>query len=168
MLGSLLSLYDMSTPGCCGGMTGTWFMSERFVAQPDLTMEILPEYGGQSRVWGEYSAGAPEMIIEVSLTGDSRDFGVKKEFYESLAVREYLIALPVERRLAAFELTAAGFRPLESAPDGIFRSVFFPGLWLDTEAVWNRDMPRMKATLQQGLATPEHAEFVAKLERRKR
>ena len=38
----------------------------------------------------------------------------------------------------------------------------FPGLWIDVEAVLNQD-PRMLTVLEQGLATPEHADFVRKL-----
>ena len=44
---------------------------------------------------------------------------------------------------------------------------FFPGLWLDTAAVWTINLQQMNSVLQLGLATPEHAEFVAQLASRK-
>jgi hypothetical protein len=47
--------------------------------------------------------------------------------------------------------------------DGFYRSRVFPGLWLDSAALLERDTRRLRAVLDQGLATPEHAEFVAKL-----
>jgi hypothetical protein len=47
--------------------------------------------------------------------------------------------------------------------DGIFRSLIFPGLWLDPAALWRRDLKGMLAILQQGLATPEYAAFAARL-----
>jgi hypothetical protein len=49
--------------------------------------------------------------------------------------------------------------------DGIFRSRVFPGLWLDADAVLANQRKRVLAILEQGLATPEHASFVAKLEK---
>ena len=48
-------------------------------------------------------------------------------------------------------------------PDGVFRSEVFPGLWLDPEALIADDMDRLIATLDRGLATPEHAAFAAQL-----
>ena len=55
----------------------------------------------------------------------------------------------------------------EPGTDGIFRCACFPGLWLETAALWDLDLPRINAVLQQGLATPEHAEFAAPLATRK-
>jgi hypothetical protein len=78
-----------------------------------------------------------------------------------MGVREYLIAVPGNRELFGFSLTSEGFQPIERDGDGMFRSRCFCGLWLDTKALWELDLPRMNAVLQQGLATPEHADFVA-------
>ena len=47
--------------------------------------------------------------------------------------------------------------------DGLYRSRVFPGLWLDPQALLARDTRRLRAVLDQALATPEHAAFVAKL-----
>ena len=50
--------------------------------------------------------------------------------------------------------------------DGILRSKVFPGLWLDPAALVRGDLNAvLKAILQQGLNSPEHADFVARLER---
>jgi len=51
------------------------------------------------------------------------------------------------------------------AADGILRSAVFPGLWLDPAALVRGDKATVKAILQQGLDSPEHADFVARLER---
>jgi hypothetical protein len=45
----------------------------------------------------------------------------------------------------------------------VLRSEVFPGLWLDTAAVVADDLAHVFAVLQQGIATLEHAAFVAKL-----
>jgi hypothetical protein len=36
-------------------------------------------------------------------------------------------------------------------------------LWLDSQALFAEDLDRLIEVLDQGLATPEHASFVAKL-----
>ena len=40
----------------------------------------------------------------------------------------------------------------------------FPGLWLDAAALIRGDLPQVMLVLQQGLASPEHAAFVARLQ----
>jgi hypothetical protein len=52
---------------------------------------------------------------------------------------------------------------LPPGPDGIYRSEVFPGLWLDPAALLRHDGPRVLEVLRQGLATPEHGAFVARL-----
>jgi len=163
VVASWLANYAIATPGVFPSLEGTWRMGERNTPQPDNALKILPEYGGQSRIEGPYQAGAPELIAEVAVSSYSRDFGAKKRLYERMGVREYLIALPRDAELVWFELSSAGFAPIPPGADGILRSAFFPGLWLDPEALWNLDLARINAVLQQGLATPEHAEFAARL-----
>jgi hypothetical protein len=59
-----------------------------------------------------------------------------------------------------------GFVELKPEPDGTLRSRAFPGLWLDPPAVFGKTTRRLIQVLRQGLASPEHAAFVAKLEAR--
>jgi Uma2 family endonuclease len=158
-----LGVYAAYTPGCRSGIEGTWIMGGRDVPSPDLALRILPEYGGQSRVEGEYSAGAPELVIEVAVSSRARDLGVKLRLYERTGVREYLVAVVSQAKLIWHERTAGGFQALEPDADGILRSRCFPGLWLDAAALWRHDQVRVLAVLQQGLTSPEHAAFVARL-----
>ena len=160
--------YATATLGCFPNPQATWIMGGKQVPQPDSVLLIVPEYGGQSGVQGPYRAGAPELIAEVAVSSYARDFGVKKRLYERSGVREYLIVNVRENRVIAFSLTPEGYRPITAAEDGIFRSAVFPGLWLDTAALWTRDLQRVNAALQQGIATPEHAAFVAELASRKK
>jgi hypothetical protein len=55
------------------------------------------------------------------------------------------------------------FKPLPAGADGIIRSEVFPGFWFHADAFLNRDRKRLLAALRQGLASAEHAAFVAKL-----
>jgi Uma2 family endonuclease len=162
-LAGWLDFYATSTPGCEPLSEGTWLMGASQVPQPDIALRILPEFGGQSRVEGMYPSGAPELIVEVSVSSRSRDFGAKKRLYGRTGVREYLIVVPRNRELVGLSLTPGGFQPLETDSEGVFKSLNFPGLWLDTGALWDLDRPRRNVVLKQGLATPEHAKFAARL-----
>jgi hypothetical protein len=55
------------------------------------------------------------------------------------------------------------FKEVPLPADGIFRSRVFPGLWLDAEAMLQNNRQQVLAALKQGLASPEHAAFLAKL-----
>ncbi|MGZ3489288.1 MAG: Uma2 family endonuclease, partial [Isosphaeraceae bacterium] len=52
---------------------------------------------------------------------------------------------------------------LPPSADGILRSEAFPGHWLDPQALLAGDTRRLRGVLDQGLATVEHGEFVARL-----
>ena len=47
--------------------------------------------------------------------------------------------------------------------DEIYRSESFPGLWLDPAALLRGDTRHLRAVVDLGCATPEHAAFVARL-----
>jgi Uma2 family endonuclease len=104
----------------------------------------------------------------VAVSSYSRDFGAKRRLYERMGVREYLIAVPRAEKLVSLSASPSGLRPFDPDDNGILRSACFPGLWLDTKALWAVDLQGMNAVLQQGLATPEHAAFVAQLASQKR
>jgi hypothetical protein len=53
------------------------------------------------------------------------------------------------------------------APDGVHRSEVFPGLWLDARALFAEDLDPLFATLEVGLASSDHAAFVAGLAARR-
>jgi hypothetical protein len=55
------------------------------------------------------------------------------------------------------------FVDLKPGADGILRSKKFPGLWLDPAALIAGDKRRVNEVLNQGLASPEHAKFVAEI-----
>jgi Uma2 family endonuclease len=158
-----LCTYEDNTPGCRAGAPTTWLMSKKDVPEPDVTLRILPEYGGRSQLEGIYIAGAPELLVEVALSSRSRDTGVKLKLYQSMGVREYLIAIASEEQFLWNILADGVYHPLAPDSDGILRSRCFPGLWLDPAALWRRDRKQILAVLQQGLASPEHAGFVTHL-----
>ncbi len=166
-VGAWLWMYSASTPGCQAGGNATWLMGDEDAPQPDSDLRILPEYGGQSRMEGEYSAGAPELLTEVCLSRTSYDLNQKYDLYEKAGVQEYIAVLLREREVRWHRLVSGKFQVMPADKDGILRSVVFPGLWLDPAALLAGDKQRVMAVLQQGVASPEHAAFVAELSRRK-
>ena len=162
-----LGNYVMVTPGCLLVTSVTWLMTDTSVPQPDLALKILAEYGGKSWMEGEYPGGAPELIVEISHTTGSRDSGVKQRLYERSGVREYLIVKTKKRQISWNELVEGKYREIQPGEDGLLRSRVFPGLWLNTTALWNCDYGGLYAGVQQGASIPEHAEFVDKLLRAK-
>ena len=168
LLAFWLRSYETDTPGCHSGLDSTWLMGERNTPQPDLALRVLPDFGGQSRAGGDYPLGAPELVVEVAVSSAAHDLGAKFHLYQRQGVLEYLVALVGEKRFAWYEWIKGAFRTLELGTDGILRSRCFPGLWLDAEAFWRLDGAGVRTVLEQGLATPEHAAFVAGLASQKK
>lgn len=136
--------------------------------QPDVALFIDPACGGQTRVSEDgYLTGPAEFVAEVAVSSVSLDRGAKLRTYERHGVREYLIWRVKDKLLEWYFLRDDGFE-LQSLPeDGIYRSETFPGLWLHAAAMLRRDGKQVTQVLNEGLATSEHAAFVARLENRR-
>ncbi len=157
-----LMVYADGTPGCRAGLDGTWLMLED-APQPDNTLQILPAFGGQSRIEEPFSAGSPELVIEISASSAARDRGPKLRLYRAAGAREYATFLVKESKVLWRVLVDGDYQAIEPDRDGILRSRVFPGLWLDVAALFTLDSPRLLEVLRQGLQTPEHEEFVERL-----
>jgi Uma2 family endonuclease len=107
--------------------------------------------------------GAPEWIGEISDSTESIDLNRKKLDYEKAGVREYMVAAVRTHQVFWFIRRRGKFKLLAEGPDGILRSEVLPGFWLHAKAFLSRDNKRLLAALRQGLASAEHAAFVAKL-----
>jgi Uma2 family endonuclease len=161
-LGTVLCHYEAKTSGVEALDNATVILSEVDEPQPDLSLRILPEYGGRSRLNAAgYIEGPPELLIEIAHSSWSIDLNDKRSQYAAGGVLEYLVVNLRDRRLHWFDLAAN--QVLQAGADGIVRVRTFPGLWIDSSAVLERNLDRLLAVLNQGLATPDHAEFVARL-----
>jgi hypothetical protein len=166
-VGLWLGTYRIATPGTASGHNTTSFIMEG-TPQPDLNLRILPEYGGTSRREGKYLGGRPELLAEVCGSSASYDLHAKLELYEAARIPEYLAILLFEQEVRWHVLVGRRYRVLSPDRDGLLRSRVFPGLWLDSKALLKGDMQKVLTRLQEGLSSPEHKRFVAKLARRKR
>jgi Uma2 family endonuclease len=162
VLGSILCAYTAQSPGVECGVNTTVQLGAQSEPQPDLYLRILPEYGGQSRTTrDDYLAGAPEFVAEIAYSSRSIDLHAKLLDYARHGVREYVVLCLREGQLRWFDLPAG--QELQADAAGICRMKEFPGLWVHVPALLARECGRLMATLQEGRATPEHAEFAARL-----
>lgn len=161
-LSALFCGYQADTPGVEAGANTTILLGKESEPQPDLYLRILPECGGQSWVTeDDYLAGPPELVAEIAQSSRAIDLHAKMLDFARYGVREYLVVCLREGQLRWFDLPAD--EELRPGADGIYRIKTFPGLWIRAEALFAKDYGRLMATLQEGLATPEHAAFVARL-----
>jgi Uma2 family endonuclease len=161
-VGAWLANYAASTPGCEAASNATWLMIDD-APQPDNNLRILPEFGGKSELPGRYTQGAPEFLAEICLTSAAYDLHQKLELYQEAGVDEYLAVLLHEQEVRWHRLVGGVYQLLPLSADGMLRSVVFPGLWLNPTALLAGNMTQVLATLNQGLNSPEHAAFIARL-----
>jgi len=159
-----LNLYSIDTPGTCCGAPTSIRIDDENEPEPDAILFIDPERGGAAAFdEDEYVTGAPELVIEISNTTTGKDLNIKLPLYERDGIREYIVWRVEDQEIDWFVLRESGYERLTLGEDGIYRSEVFPGLWLDVDAIVSGDRRRMIRVLEQGLATIEHNEFVARL-----
>ena len=163
-LAFLLQLYANNTPGC-DAISNTTCRVDDDALQPDVSLRILESYGGRSVAKQSYVVGVPEFVMEVCVSSAAYDLHEKKEVYRKAGVVEFVAVLPRDSKIRWHQLEGDAYT-LIRPKDGIFKSVVFPGLWMDSEAILNCDMARASEILNAGLASEEHKTFVAKLSKK--
>jgi hypothetical protein len=162
---ALLWNYRHATPGIRGGVTSTVRMDLNNEPQPDGMLYIDPVCGGQAQIDDDgYVVGAPELAAEISASTVAVDLDKKRIVYRRNKVQEYMIWRVLQHALDWFILQGEEYVALTADADGISRSRILPGLWIDVAALLGGDFIRVHAVLQDGLQSPEHAEFVARLQ----
>jgi len=158
--------YVLNTPGCeaCGNTT-TLLLED--APQPDAQLYLLPEVGGKVREEKGLASGPPELVVEVCLSRSAYDLHQKFDLYQSAGVPEYVAVLMHEKEVRWHRLIDGSYQRMPTPADGIFRSVVFPGLRLDAQALLAGDRAKVLATLRQGIQSPEHAAFLAEVARRR-
>ena len=132
--------------------------------QPDALLLIDPTCGGRRCLsTDDYIEGPPELVAEVASSSVSYDLHAKLHVYRRNGVREYVVWRVLEQAIDWFVLRAGQYERLPVDANGLLRSEVFPGLWLDPAALVRGDLATVLAMVQQGLGSPEHAAFVARL-----
>lgn len=161
-LGWLFCYYVGLTPGVGTSDNATVQLGDDSEPQPDGLLRILSEFGGQSTISDDgYVEGPPELLAEIALSSLHLDLHAKRDEYSRNGVQEYLVLDLRDNRLHWFDLK----ENLELQPDadGIYRIQTFPGLWIDADAVFTGNFNKLSSAFHAGLASPEHAAFVARL-----
>ncbi len=164
MLMAWLGHYWAATPGVDVGDNAAVRLDLENEPQPDALLRILPNCGGQSRDEDSYLAAAPELIAEVAASSASYDLHDKLRAYQRNGVREYLVWRVWDSAIDWFALCEGRFELLPLDTAGRYKSLTFPGLWLDPAALLRGELARTIAVLQEGIAAPEHGAFVARLQ----
>lgn len=158
-----IDYYCELTPGLEDLTNVSTILGPTSEVQPDVSLHIPHVLGGQSRLETEGVWGPPELVVEVAQETRYVDLGPKYDEYERAGVREYVVRALEPDALYWFVWRDGRFVELPPGPDGIFRSALFLGLWLDPAPLMARDTRSLRAVIDRGYATPEHAVFVARL-----
>jgi hypothetical protein len=162
-----MALYRASTPGVRVSADASIRLDLDNEPQPDALIYVEPAFGGLARLDDDgYLVGGPELVAEVAASTVSLARNTKLRVYRRNNIREYIIWRVQDQALDWFVLRQGEYELLPRSADGILRSEQLPGLWLDPDALLRFDLARVLHVLQQGLACPEHATFVAQLRQR--
>lgn len=159
-----LFYYSSFTPGTEFGDNTTTRLPYGSDPQPDGYLRILETHGGKSHIDADrYVSGSPELLGEIANSSKSYDRTVKMPIYKRDGIREFILWQVEDQVIDWFVLRNGDYEPLVPDAVGIIHSETFPGLWLDINAMLRRDGQQVLKVLQQGIALPEHAEFVERL-----
>ncbi|MFO1430825.1 MAG: Uma2 family endonuclease [Candidatus Competibacteraceae bacterium] len=154
-----LGVYTAATPGVSGFDNATVRLDTDNEFQPDALLRL--DQGGRSHISeDDYIEGAPELIVEIAASSASIDLHEKFKVYRRNRVQEYLAWRVYDRQFDWFQLKGGKYVSLEADAAGIIRSRRFPGLWLARSALLQGNLAEVLEVLQQGIASPDHRDFV--------
>ena len=105
--------YAARTNGIRGSSNATIRLGPDDVPQPDISLRLLPEYGGRSQVDPEgYLRGAPELVVEIAASSASIDAREKLRQYRRAGVREYIVWRTEDEALDWWHLVDDDYVPL--------------------------------------------------------
>jgi hypothetical protein len=159
-----LGVYEVATPGVQAGGNSSVRLDAENMPQPDGVLIVDPAHGGRVIIGpDDYIEGSPELAAEVAASSVALDLHRKFHVYRRHQVQEYVVWRVFDGAVDWFVLRGSEYQRLPLNPAGIYQSEVFPGLWLDPAALGRFDMATVLQVLQQGIASPEHAAFVAQL-----
>jgi Uma2 family endonuclease len=97
-----------------------------------------------SRVKKVYVDGPADLVIEVISPGSAAiDRGEKFNEYDEGGVREYWIVDSARRRADFYRRDRGALRAVVADDDNVYRSIAIKGLWIRTEWLWSRPLPKL-------------------------
>ena len=101
--------------------------------------------------------------MEIAASSASYDLQEKLQVYRRNGVQEYIVWQVSDRLLDWFRLRDGEYFKLTPDTDNIIKSEVFPGLWLAIALLLKSDLAQVLHTVQRGLDTSEHQNFVRKI-----
>ena len=153
-----LAVYHAATPGTQFADNTTVRLDLDNEPQPDALLRIE---GGQSQIdVNDYIQGAPELIVEIAASTASYDLQEKLQVYRRNGVQEYLVWQVSDHIFDWFYLQDGEYIKLQPDENNVIKSLVFPGLWLAIDSLLDYDLAEVIRTVQLGLDTTEHQDFV--------
>jgi Uma2 family endonuclease len=160
-----LAVYHAATPGTQFADNTTVRLDIDNEPQPDALLRLED---GQSQIdVDDYIQGAPELIVEIAASTASYDLQEKLQVYRRNGVREYLVWQVSDRLFDWFCLRDGKYVTLQPDEKNIIKSEVFPGLWLELDSLLNYELAKVIKTVQQGVDTIEHQEFIKSIKKAK-
>lgn len=155
-----LATYASRTPGVQALPNTTVILDSENTVQPDSLLRLLPARNGRTQVTeAKLLSGPPELVVEIAASSASIDAHKKLAAYQRSGVAEYLLWRVDDERLDWLHLEDEQYVTAQPDAAGILRSRVFPGLQVSVAALLAGDSAAVLASLQEGLASPAHAEF---------
>ena len=166
-INTVLGFYCAHTPGLRLANNQSFVIDEDNELQPDLCVRFQAALGGrvQESEEGLY-IGVPEFVVEVAASSASYDLHNKLNVYRRNGVQEYLVLLAYERETRFFRLSGGEYVEVGPEEDGVLRSQVLPGFQFRSDWFWEGRMSELLQLVQEGVGSPEHKAFAAKLEAR--
>ena len=159
---TLLGNYALATPGVEMLDNATVILDADNEVQPDVLLRL--EQGGTSRsTEADYIEGAPELVVEIANTSATYDLHAKLNVYRRTGVKEYIVWTIQDSAIYWYRLQEGQYIPAQADSEGIVRSTVFPGLDFHAKALLQGEMSQVLATMQAGIESTAHAEFVKTL-----
>jgi Uma2 family endonuclease len=158
----LISTYALPT-GVDFGDNATIELDASNTPQPDIYLLLPAELGGQTREGPDgYLEGPPDLIAEIAASSASLDLNDKLQAYQKSGVKEYIVWRTLDGEFDWFVLALGRYHRQELV-DGIIKSQVFPGLWINTVALLQKNVPVLYATLEQGMEMPAYRDFASQI-----
>lgn len=159
-----LGTYAIRTPGLAFYPNATLLLDSDNTFQPDSILCRLPGPGAATTLNKQgYLGGAPELVVEIAASSVSLDARDKFEVYRRSGVAEYLLWRTLDCAFNWFHLEDEEYVAANPDANGLLRSRIFPGLQLPVTALLALDGAKVMTCLEEGLASPAHADYVRSL-----
>ena len=158
-----LDYYAEKTRGVQVMDNATTILGWKSETQPDGLLRILPAFGGRTSDEGGYVHGGRNWWSRLRRQPGTSISDPNCKSTSGLGFSSTLCSRSIPMRSIGSVKSKASSFEFSIAPDGLYRSRAFPGLWLDPQALLTGDRQRLRDVVDQGCVTQEHAAFKTRL-----